>query len=80
MSPKAPDVEQSVRWRQAATVGAETQRRLSAAELRELQQERKKSRRFAKGLRRKDKALAETASLLVLQQKGLGNQGGEEGD
>ena len=62
-------VEQIARWREAAAAGAETQRPLSRAERHELQQERKKSRKLAKELRRKEKALAETAALLVLQKK-----------
>ena len=62
-------VEQIARWREAAMGGAETPRPLSAAERRELQQDRKKIRRLEKELRRKDKALAEAAALLVLQKK-----------
>jgi hypothetical protein len=50
----------------AGNDGPET---LSAAERRQLQTERKKSRRLEKELRRKDKALAEAAALLVLQKK-----------
>jgi transposase-like protein len=73
-------VEQIVRWREEAAAGAETQRPLSAAERRELQQERKKSRKLAKELRRKDKALAETAALLVLQKKAQEIWGDEEDD
>jgi transposase len=73
-------VEQIVRWREAAAAGAETQRPLSATERRELQQERKKSRKLAKELRRKDRALAETAALLVLQKKAQEIWGDEEDD
>jgi transposase len=62
-------VEQIASWREAAAAGAETQRPLSHTERQELQQERKKSRKLAKELRRKEKALAETAALLVLQKK-----------
>lgn len=62
-------VEQVKRWREAAIAGAETGRPLSAAERRELLQDRKKIRQLEKELRRKDKALAETAALLVLQKK-----------
>ena len=39
-------VEQVMRWREAAAAGADTQRPLSAAERRELQQERKKTRKL----------------------------------
>lgn len=73
-------VEQIVRWREAAAAGAETQRPLSRAERQELQQERKKSRKLAKELRRKDKALAETAALLVLQKKAQAIWGDAEDD
>ena len=62
-------VEQISRWREAAIAGAQTLRPLSAEERRELQRERKKTRKLEKELRRKDKALAETAALLVLQKK-----------
>ena len=61
--------EQISRWREAAIAGSETQRPLSVAERRELAQERKKSRKLEKELRRKEKALAEAATLLVLQKK-----------
>lgn len=62
-------VEQIARWREAATAGVEKTQPLSAAERRELQQERKKSRQLQKELRRKEKALAEAAALLVLEKK-----------
>jgi transposase-like protein len=62
-------VEQVTRWREAAVAGAATQRPVSAAEHRELQQERKKTRKLEKELRRKEKALAEAAALLVLQKR-----------
>ena len=73
-------VEQIVRWREAAAAGAETQRPLSRAERHELQQERKKGRKLAKELRRKEKALAETAALLVLQKKAREIWGDAEDD
>ena len=73
-------VEQIARWREAAAAGAETQRPLSVAERRELQQERKKTRKLTKELRRKDNALAETAALLVLQKKAREIWGDEEDD
>ena len=73
-------VEQITGWREAAVAGAETQRPLSVTERRELQQERKKTRKLVKELRRKDKALAETAALLVLQKKAREIWGDEEDD
>lgn len=62
-------VEQVQRWREAAESSADTGRPLSAQERREWQSERKKTRRLEKDLRRKEKALAEAAALLVLQKK-----------
>jgi transposase len=62
-------VEQVARWREAAIAGAQTLRPLSAEERRDLQQERKKTRKLEHELKRKEKALAEAAALLVLQKK-----------
>jgi len=61
--------EQINRWREAAINGADSLRPMSATERRDLQKERKKTRKLEKELRRKDRALAETAALLVLQKK-----------
>ena len=73
-------VEQIMRWREAAIAGAETLRPLSAEERRELQQERKKTRKLEKELKRKEKALAEAAALLVLQKKAQAIWGDGEDD
>jgi len=62
-------VEQIERWKEAATVSNESSEKLTKAERRELQQFKKKSRKLEKELRRKEKALAEAAALLVLQKK-----------
>ncbi|WP_419584705.1 hypothetical protein [Thiolapillus sp.] len=43
--------------------------RLSANERRELQRTKKQKRQIEKALKRKEKALAETAALLVLSKK-----------
>ena len=72
--------EQIARWREAAVAGAQTLQPLSADERRELQQERKKTRKLEKELRRKDRALAETAALLVLQKKAREIWGDSEDD
>jgi len=72
--------EQVMRWREAAIAGAETLRPLSAEERRELQQERKKTRKLEKELKRKEKALAEAAALLVLQKKAQAIWGDGEDD
>ena len=56
-------------WRQAALTGltgAQTQTQASARERRE---DKKRMRQLEREVRRKDKALAETAALLVLQKK-----------
>ena len=63
--------EQIARWREAAIDGNQAPERLSKAERKLWHQEKKKARRLEKELRRKDKALAETAALLVLQKKSL---------
>lgn len=73
-------VEQIKRWRDSAAAGVDTQRPMSAAERRELQQDRKKIRKLEKELKRKDKALAETAALLVLQKKAQAIWGDVEDD
>ncbi|MCO1336760.1 hypothetical protein MO867_20750 [Microbulbifer sp. OS29] len=57
--------EQVQRWREAAVAGASSPDRLSVEERRE----RKKSRALEKDLKRKEKALAEAAALLLLQKK-----------
>lgn len=60
-------VEQVERWRQACLqANGEGQERAGAATLAE---ERRRSRALEKELRRKEKALAETAALLVLSRK-----------
>ena len=61
--------EQIARWRQSAIAGATTQPPLSLAERREQQRDRKQIRKLEKELRRKEKALAEAAALLILQKK-----------
>lgn len=61
--------EQIERWKEISISGHDTPERLSKAERRELQQLKKKSRKTEKELRRKEKALAEAAALLVLEKK-----------
>jgi uncharacterized membrane protein len=63
-----------------AMSGYDAPERLTKAERRELQQLKKKSRKTEKELRRKEKALAEAAALLVLEKKAQAIWGdGEEG-
>ena len=71
-------VEQIACWREAAIAGNDANERLTKAERQELQKERKKSRRLEKELNRKEKALAETAALLVLKKKAQVIWGEEE--
>ena len=65
--------------REISISGHDTSDRLSKAERRELQQLKKKSRKTEKELRRKEKALAEAAALLVLEKKAqaIWGDGGE---
>ena len=72
--------EQINRWRDAAISGNESLRAMSAQERQDLQKERKKTRKLEKELRRKDRALAETAALLVLQKKARAIWGDGEDD
>lgn len=73
--------EQIARWKEAAEAGAgASEAHLGKAERGELQKERKKTRELEKELNRKDKALAETAALLVLQKKSQAIWGMEERD
>ena len=62
-------VEQIERWREYAIAGAESGSLLTKAQRQEWQRDRKKLCELQKELRRKDKALAETAALLVLEKK-----------
>ena len=73
-------VEQVERWRAAATQGVEDRSPLTKAAKSEQRQERKQIRKLEQELRRKDKALAETAALLVLQKKARAIWGENEDD
>ncbi len=61
--------EQIARWKEAAIAGNESPRSLTKVEQQALKKERKKNRYLEKELHRKEKALAETAALLVLKKK-----------
>ena len=61
--------EQIARWKEGAIAGNESSRSLTKAERQALKEERKKNRYLEKELNRKEKALAETAALLVLKKK-----------
>ena len=62
-------VEQIARWKEAAITGNESPERLTKAERRQWQKEKKRTRQIEKELRRKEKALAEAAALLILEKK-----------
>lgn len=72
--------EQIARWKEMAMSGYDAPERLTKAERRELQQLKKKNRKTEKELRRKEKALAEAAALLILEKKAqaIWGDGGEE--
>ena len=70
--------EQVTRWRDAAIKGNDNNECQPKADLHDLQTERKKNRDLEKELRRKEKALAEAAALLILQKKSLFIWGVEE--
>lgn len=67
---------QLIEWRKSLVEGVPS-KAASAGESRELRQE---NRSLKKQLRRKDKALAETAALLVLKKKAAAIWGEEEDD
>lgn len=61
--------EQIERWKEMAALGNESSDRFTKKERQELQRLKNRNRKAEKELRRKDKALAEAAALLVLQKK-----------
>ena len=61
--------EQIERWKQACIDGAESQPKSDKEVLLEMQKLRRDKRKLEKQLLRKDRALAESAALLVLQKK-----------
>ena len=61
--------EQIARWKQACIDGAESQPQQDRHAAEELKALKKSKRELEKQLRRKDKALAESAALLVLKKK-----------
>jgi transposase-like protein len=61
--------EQVARWRQACIEGAATQEKREQTAATQLKAAHQQIRALEKDLRRKEKALAESAALLVLQKK-----------
>ena len=72
--------EQVARWKEGAATGNDSTERLTKAERSMWQKEKKKSRQLEKELRRKEKALAEAAALLILEKKAqaIWGDGGDE--
>nr|VFJ66639.1 MAG: Transposase [Candidatus Kentron sp. DK] len=62
-------VEQMERWREFAIAGTESGSLLTKGQRQEWQRDKRKICKLEKELRRKDKALAEAAALLVLEKK-----------
>ena len=60
--------------------GTDAPRQMNAAERRELQKDKKQVRKLEKELKRKDRALAEAAALLLLQKKAQAIWGDAEDD
>ena len=73
-------VEQIQRWRAGAVSGASESQLLSKVERLEHQKDRKQVRKLERELKRKEKALAEAAALLVLQKKARAIWGESEED
>ena len=61
--------EQVKEWKEACMNANDTEKEVKTKASKELREERKKNERLEKELARKDKALAETAALLVLRKK-----------
>ena len=73
--------EQIKEWKKAAVaVNEPSGKRLSKKERKELNKEKHKVKKLQKELNRKDKALAETAALLVLKKKAQAIWGDDEED
>ncbi len=70
--------EQIARWREGAIIGNEPSEHLTKTEAHALKKERKKSRSLEKELKRKEKALAEAAALLILKKKARAIWGEDE--
>ena len=61
--------EQVKEWKEACMNANDTEKAVKTKVVKELREERKKTERLEKELARKDKALAETAALLVSRKK-----------
>jgi len=72
--------EQIKEWKKAAITANESSKDLSRKERKELNKEKHKVKKLQKELNRKEKALAETAALLVLKKKAQAIWGDNEED
>lgn len=73
-------VEQITRWKAQAAEGCNGTNSLSASQEQAFRELKQQAREAEKELRRKEKALAETAALLVLKKKAQGLWGDNEVD
>jgi transposase len=72
--------EQIARWKEMAISGADNHQHLTRAEKKEWKADKVKAKNLEKELRRKEKALAEAAALLVLKKKAQAIWGDNEDD
>lgn len=72
--------EQIASWRRACLLANESADKLSKAAKRQKQEDRKKVKGLERELRRKEKALAEAAALLILKKKAEARWGDAEDD
>ncbi len=70
--------EQVQRWKEAALKGYESDEKIQQQQLSSRKEDKRKIKKLESELRRKEKALAETAALLVLRKKAQAIWGGEE--
>ena len=72
--------EQVKAWRQACITGQQSATELKQTEREQTRADKKRIRELERELRRKDRALAETAALLVLRKKLNALWGNDDGD
>jgi len=72
--------EQVIGWREAALKGYERDEQLQQQQVSSRKEDRREIKKLKSEVRRKDKALAETAALLVLSKKSQAIWGDPEDD
>jgi hypothetical protein len=70
--------EQVQHWKEAALKGYESDEKIQQQQLSSRKEDKRKIKKLESELRRKEKALAETAALLVLRKKAQAIWGDEE--